>query len=68
MLRHSQVSLLRAQLTSVIVFLIRRSTFIGDDQGGYWSTPFTSQDAITNLCYIFRASGKQESMRLTAGF
>ncbi|THG08260.1 hypothetical protein TEA_011010 [Camellia sinensis var. sinensis] len=36
-------------------------------QGGYWAARFTSQDVITNLCYIFRAAGKQESMRLTAG-
>lgn len=36
-------------------------------QGGQWAARFTSQDMITNLCYIFRASGKQESMRLTAG-
>ncbi|KAK4357847.1 hypothetical protein RND71_023457 [Anisodus tanguticus] len=164
MLRHSKVSLLRAQLASVIGLLIRHSTFIGDElansgilgaltdglrdrqekvrrfsmaalgellfyistqneqardnkpmespskdsrpsscwqvtspiislvssvlrngedditqlyalrtienissQGGYWSARFTSQDVITNLCYIFRAPGKQESMRLTAG-
>nr|GMD06124.1 serine/threonine-protein kinase RUNKEL [Ipomoea batatas] len=36
-------------------------------QGGHWSARFTSQDVISNLCYIFRAPGKQESMRLTAG-
>ncbi|KAL3812788.1 hypothetical protein ACJIZ3_014056 [Penstemon smallii] len=35
--------------------------------GGYWATRFTSQDIINNLCYIFRAPGKQESMRFTAG-
>ncbi|CAA0834795.1 Protein kinase family protein with ARM repeat domain [Striga hermonthica] len=35
--------------------------------GGYWATRFTSQDVISNLCYIFRAPGKQDSMRLTAG-
>ncbi|KAL3641960.1 hypothetical protein CASFOL_012775 [Castilleja foliolosa] len=35
--------------------------------GGYWATRFTGQDVISNLCYIFRAPGKQESMRLTAG-
>lgn len=28
---------------------------------------FTTQDIISNLCYIYRAAGKQESMRLTAG-
>ncbi|KAL5782387.1 hypothetical protein ACOSP7_007416 [Xanthoceras sorbifolium] len=36
-------------------------------QGGHWVTRFTSQDVISNLCYIYRAAGKQESMRLTAG-
>ncbi|KAI3522353.1 hypothetical protein L1887_00068 [Cichorium endivia] len=36
-------------------------------QGGYWSTRFTTQDVINNLCYIFRAPGKQEAIRLTAG-
>ncbi|CAN1149907.1 Serine/threonine-protein kinase RUNKEL [Linum perenne] len=36
-------------------------------QGGQWATRFTSQDVISNLCYIYRAPGKQESMRLTAG-
>ncbi|KAE8734157.1 1-deoxy-D-xylulose 5-phosphate synthase family protein [Hibiscus syriacus] len=36
-------------------------------QGGYWAARFTSQDVISNLCYIYKASGKQESMRLTAG-
>ncbi|KAK9287888.1 hypothetical protein L1049_016331 [Liquidambar formosana] len=36
-------------------------------QGGHWAARFTSQDVISNLCYIFRAAGKQESMRLTAG-
>ncbi|XP_021291549.1 serine/threonine-protein kinase RUNKEL [Herrania umbratica] len=36
-------------------------------QGGHWATRFTSQDVISNLCYIYRAAGKQESMRLTAG-
>ncbi|XP_044499959.1 serine/threonine-protein kinase RUNKEL-like [Mangifera indica] len=36
-------------------------------QGGYWVARFTSQDVICNLCYIYRASGKQENMRLTAG-
>lgn len=35
--------------------------------GGYWATRFTSQDVISNLCYIFRAPGKQETMRFTAG-
>ncbi|KDP40032.1 hypothetical protein JCGZ_02030 [Jatropha curcas] len=36
-------------------------------QGGHWATRFTSSDVISNLCYIYRATGKQESMRLTAG-
>ncbi|XP_059632663.1 serine/threonine-protein kinase RUNKEL [Cornus florida] len=36
-------------------------------QGGPWAARFTSQDVLNNLCYIFRAAGKQESMRLTAG-
>ncbi|KAI3682323.1 hypothetical protein L1987_82226 [Smallanthus sonchifolius] len=36
-------------------------------QGGYWATRFTSPDVINNLCYIFRAPAKQETMRLTAG-
>ncbi|GJW13115.1 serine/threonine-protein kinase RUNKEL [Tanacetum coccineum] len=36
-------------------------------QGGQWATRFTSQDVINNLCYIFRAPGKQETIRLTAG-
>ncbi|KAF6176628.1 hypothetical protein GIB67_034490 [Kingdonia uniflora] len=36
-------------------------------QGGDWATRFNSQDVINNLCYIFKAVGKQESTRLTAG-
>ncbi|OVA15082.1 Protein kinase domain [Macleaya cordata] len=36
-------------------------------QGGDWAARFTSQDVISNLCYIFKAVGKQESTRLTAG-
>ncbi|KAE9594624.1 hypothetical protein Lal_00037436 [Lupinus albus] len=36
-------------------------------QGGTWVGRLSSQDVISNLCYIYRASGKQESMRLTAG-
>ncbi|KAK4766861.1 hypothetical protein SAY86_014612 [Trapa natans] len=36
-------------------------------QGACWANRFTSQDVLSNLCYIFRAPGKQESMRLTAG-
>ncbi|KAF2311011.1 hypothetical protein GH714_019041 [Hevea brasiliensis] len=36
-------------------------------QGGHWAARFTSSDVINNLCYIYRATGKQESIRLTAG-
>lgn len=36
-------------------------------QGAQWVARFTSQDVISNLCYIYRAVGKQESVRLTAG-
>ncbi|KAL9810783.1 putative serine/threonine-protein kinase RUNKEL ULK-ULK4 family [Arabidopsis thaliana] len=36
-------------------------------QGAYWATRFSSQDLISNLCYIYKATGKQESMRQTAG-
>ena len=36
-------------------------------QGVHWVSRFTSQDLINNLCYIYRAAGKQESMRFTAG-
>ncbi|ESW19849.1 hypothetical protein PHAVU_006G160500 [Phaseolus vulgaris] len=36
-------------------------------QGGFWVGRLTSQDVFSNLCYIYRAAGKQESMRLTAG-
>ncbi|KAE8076881.1 hypothetical protein FH972_015503 [Carpinus fangiana] len=36
-------------------------------QGGHWATRFTSQDVIGNLGYIYRAAGKQENTRLTAG-
>lgn len=36
-------------------------------QGGNWAARFTSSDVISNLCYIYRATGKQESIRLTAG-
>ncbi|KAG5580434.1 hypothetical protein H5410_051061 [Solanum commersonii] len=53
----------------MILLLLYALKTIGNisSQGGYWSAQFTSQNVITNLCYIFRASGKQESMRLTAG-
>jgi len=36
-------------------------------QGGHWAARFTSQDVIRNLIYIYRAAGKQENTRLTAG-
>jgi len=36
-------------------------------QGGAWVGRLTGQDVISNLCYIYRAAGKLESMRLTAG-
>eukprot|EP01018_Ginkgo_biloba_P014851 Gb_33195 [translate_table: standard] len=36
-------------------------------QGGDWAARFTSYEVIGNLCYIFKAPGKQESLRITAG-
>ncbi|XP_020087263.1 serine/threonine-protein kinase RUNKEL isoform X2 [Ananas comosus] len=36
-------------------------------QGGDWTSRFASQDVIGNLCYIYKATGKQESTRLIAG-
>ncbi|XP_065863550.1 serine/threonine-protein kinase RUNKEL [Euphorbia lathyris] len=36
-------------------------------QGANWAARFASSDVISNLCYIYKATGKQESMRLTAG-
>ncbi|KAH9315049.1 hypothetical protein KI387_023676, partial [Taxus chinensis] len=36
-------------------------------QGGEWAARFTSHEVIGNLCYIFKAPGKQESLRVTAG-
>ncbi|GAB2266242.1 hypothetical protein Dimus_001262 [Dionaea muscipula] len=36
-------------------------------QGGQWVVRFTCPELINNLCCIFRAAGKQESIRLTAG-
>ena len=36
-------------------------------QGTEWACRFTSQDTITNICYIYKAIGKQESTKLTAG-
>ncbi|WMV08857.1 hypothetical protein MTR67_002242 [Solanum verrucosum] len=76
MLRHSKVtsliislvsSLLRNKEDDITQLYALRTIENISSQGGYWSACFTSQDVITNLCYIFRASGKQEIMRLTAG-
>ncbi|KAL6191037.1 hypothetical protein ACLB2K_037430 [Fragaria x ananassa] len=36
-------------------------------QAGHWAARLNSQGMINNLCYIYRATGKLESMRLTAG-
>jgi len=36
-------------------------------QGGDWTSRFACQDVIGNLCYIYKATGKQESTRLIAG-
>ncbi|KAI3957723.1 hypothetical protein MKW92_035352 [Papaver armeniacum] len=36
-------------------------------QGGEWAARFNSQDVIRKLSHIFKAVGKQESTRLTAG-
>ena len=36
-------------------------------QGTEWTSRFASQDAIGNLCYIYKTTGKQESTRLIAG-
>ncbi|KAL8150893.1 hypothetical protein V2J09_020701 [Rumex salicifolius] len=36
-------------------------------QGAQWVGRFASQDLVSNLCYIFRSAGKQESVRMTAG-
>ncbi|KAJ1283149.1 hypothetical protein BS78_03G106800 [Paspalum vaginatum] len=36
-------------------------------QGTEWTSRFASQDAIGHLCYIYKATGKQESTRLIAG-
>ncbi|KAF3785991.1 Serine/threonine-protein kinase RUNKEL [Nymphaea thermarum] len=37
-------------------------------QGSDWDARFTSQEVIANLCYIFKAVGKHESIRLTTGY
>ncbi|ONM31074.1 Serine/threonine-protein kinase RUNKEL [Zea mays] len=36
-------------------------------QGTEWTSRFASQDVIGHLCYIYKATGKQESTRLIAG-
>uniref|UniRef100_A0A0D9UZ90 Protein kinase domain-containing protein n=1 Tax=Leersia perrieri TaxID=77586 RepID=A0A0D9UZ90_9ORYZ len=36
-------------------------------QGTDWTSRFASQDVIGHLCYIYRATGKQENTRLIAG-
>ncbi|BAD81407.1 putative FUSED serine/threonine kinase [Oryza sativa Japonica Group] len=36
-------------------------------QGTDWTSRFASQDVISHLCYIYRATGKQENTRLIAG-
>lgn len=36
-------------------------------QGGDWTSRFASKDVVGNLCYIYKATGKQESTRLIAG-
>ncbi|KAK3159970.1 hypothetical protein QOZ80_1BG0053560 [Eleusine coracana subsp. coracana] len=36
-------------------------------QGTEWTSRFASQDAIGHLCYIYKATGKQESTRFIAG-
>ncbi|XP_073011436.1 serine/threonine-protein kinase RUNKEL [Typha latifolia] len=36
-------------------------------QGGDWTSRFACQDVIGNLCYIYKATGKQENTRLIAG-
>ncbi|KAJ4797579.1 Serine/threonine-protein kinase [Rhynchospora pubera] len=36
-------------------------------QGAEWTSRFASQDLISNLAYIYRSTGKQESTRLIAG-
>ncbi|KAK6803263.1 hypothetical protein RDI58_001047 [Solanum bulbocastanum] len=76
MLRHSKVtgpiislvsSLLRNEEVDIIQLYALRTIESISSQGGYWSACFTSQYVITNLCYIIRAPGKQEIMRLIAG-
>ncbi|KAG0453683.1 hypothetical protein HPP92_024987 [Vanilla planifolia] len=36
-------------------------------QGEEWASRFANQDVIGNLCYIYKATSKQESTRLIAG-
>ncbi|KAH0709320.1 hypothetical protein KY284_010747 [Solanum tuberosum] len=67
MLRHSKVtspiiswvsSLLRNKVDEITQLYALQTIENISSQGGYWSACFTSQDVITNLCYIFRAPGK----------
>ncbi|KAG7991410.1 hypothetical protein I3843_02G074200 [Carya illinoinensis] len=44
-----------------------RTTENISSQGGQWAARFTSQDVISNLSYVYRGAGKQESIRLSAG-
>ncbi|KAH0706067.1 hypothetical protein KY285_012544 [Solanum tuberosum] len=60
-------SLLRNEEDDIIQLYALRSIENIFCLGGYWSACITSQDVITNLCYIFKAPEKQEIMRLTAG-
>ncbi|WMV30226.1 hypothetical protein MTR67_023611 [Solanum verrucosum] len=60
-------SLLRNKEDDITQLYALRTIENISNQGGYWSACFTSQDVITNICYIFRAPGKQEIMRLTTG-
>lgn len=60
-------SLLRKGEDDITQLYVLRTIENVSSQGGYWATRFTSQDVINNLCYIFRAPAKQETMRLTAG-
>ncbi|XP_078440235.1 kinase family with ARM repeat domain-containing protein [Wolffia australiana] len=36
-------------------------------QGSEWACRFASQDIIANICYIYKAIGKQESTKISAG-
>lgn len=61
------VSLLRKGEDDVTQLYALRTIENICSQGAQWVARFSSQDVISNLCYIFRAVGKQESVRLTAG-